>query len=83
VIDNAKMLRNFVQIVRSGVTGRMSLGSGPKRLVANWLLAASDRELLNAVGQSPSIGDVIKLSRPKPRDPGREALFGYLIGKVK
>jgi 60 kDa SS-A/Ro ribonucleoprotein len=82
VIDNSKMLRNFVQIVRSGVTGRMSLGTAPKRLVANWLLTASDRELLNAVGQSPSIGDVIKLSRPKPRERAREALFGYLIGKV-
>jgi 60 kDa SS-A/Ro ribonucleoprotein len=83
VIDNSKMLRNFVQIVRSGLTGRKSLGTAPKRLVAHWLLAASDRELLNAVGESPSIGDVIKLSRPKPRDRGREALFGYLIGKVK
>lgn len=82
VIDNARMLRNFVQILRSGVTGRKSLGTAPKRLVANWLLAASDRELLNAVGQSPSIGDVIKLSRPKPRERAREALFGYLIGKV-
>jgi 60 kDa SS-A/Ro ribonucleoprotein len=29
VCDNAKMLRNFVQIVRSGVTGRRSLGSRP------------------------------------------------------
>jgi 60 kDa SS-A/Ro ribonucleoprotein len=83
VIDNSKMLRNFVQIVRSGVTGRKSLGTAPKRLVANWLLAASDRELLNAVGQSPSIGDVIKLARPKPREADREALFGYLIGKVE
>ncbi|MFT6182475.1 MAG: 60 kDa SS-A/Ro ribonucleoprotein, partial [Akkermansiaceae bacterium] len=33
VIDNGKMLRNFVQILRSGVTGRKSLGSAPKRLV--------------------------------------------------
>ena len=83
VIDNAKMLRNFVQIVRSGLAGRKSLGTAPKRLVANWLLAASDRELLGAVGESPSIADVIKLARPKPRDRTREALFGYLIGKVK
>jgi 60 kDa SS-A/Ro ribonucleoprotein len=83
VIDNARMLRNFVQIIRSGVTGRKSLGTAPKRLVANWLLAASDRELLNAVGDSPSIGDVIKLARPKPRDRSREALFGYLVGKVR
>src|SRR6476620_8878710 len=31
VIDNSKMLRNFVQIMRSGVLGRHSLGSAPKR----------------------------------------------------
>src|SRR5438477_3836685 len=32
VIDNAKMLRNFVQIMRSGAAaGRKSLGSAPKR----------------------------------------------------
>ena len=37
VIDNAQMLRNFVQIMRSGVVGRKSLGSRPKRLVRRWL----------------------------------------------
>src|SRR6185503_4678081 len=37
VIDNGKMLRNFVQIMRSGVVGRKSLGSAPKRLVREWL----------------------------------------------
>jgi 60 kDa SS-A/Ro ribonucleoprotein len=36
VIDDGKMLRNFVQIIRSGVTGRKSLGSAPKRLVRSW-----------------------------------------------
>ncbi len=39
VVDNGKMLRNFVQIVRSGVAGRKSLGSAPKRLVREWLEA--------------------------------------------
>ena len=33
VIDNGKMLRNFVQIMRSGAVGRKSLGTRPKRLV--------------------------------------------------
>ena len=36
VIDNGKMLRNFVQIMRSGAVGRKSLGSLPKRLVREW-----------------------------------------------
>ena len=39
VIDNGKMLRNFVQIMRSGATGRKSLGSLPKRLVREWFEA--------------------------------------------
>src|SRR5687768_12748315 len=33
VIDNGRMLRNFVQIMRSGAVGRRSLGTRPKRLV--------------------------------------------------
>ena len=33
VIDSTKMLRNYVQILRSGAVGRKSLGSAPKRLV--------------------------------------------------
>ena len=37
VIDNARMLRTYVQILRSGVVGRKSLGSAPKRLVRQWL----------------------------------------------
>ncbi|MEZ0385626.1 MAG: RNA-binding protein, partial [Verrucomicrobium sp.] len=39
VINDSRMLRNFVQILRSGVTGRKSLGSLPKRLVRRWLEA--------------------------------------------
>lgn len=31
VINNGRMLRNFVQILRSGVTGRRSLGTRPKK----------------------------------------------------
>ncbi|CAN5426692.1 hypothetical protein BH20ACI3_BH20ACI3_29730 [soil metagenome] len=38
VIDNSKLLRNSVQIMRSaGVVGRKSLGSAPKRLVRKCL----------------------------------------------
>ncbi len=82
VIDNAKMLRNFVQMIRSGVTGRKSLGSAPKRMVLRWLEARSEEVLFNAsVGQSPSLGDVIKMVHPKPAAAGREALYAYLIGR--
>jgi 60 kDa SS-A/Ro ribonucleoprotein len=82
VIDNGRMLRNFVQIIRSGATGRKSLGTAPKRLVREWLEARDALSLLNAsVGQSPSLADIIKMVHPKPADAGRAALYGYLIGR--
>ena len=82
VIDNAKMLRNFVQIMRSGAAYRKSLGSRPKRLVREWLAAKSDDALFkDSVGASPSLGDIVKMVHPKPADEARKALYGYLIGK--
>ncbi len=82
VIDNGKMLRNFVQVVRSGQTGRKSLGSAPKAMVQNWLNAASDRALLQAnIGNAPSLADVIKMVHPKPASPEREALFAWIMGR--
>ena len=82
VIDNAKMLRNFVQIMRSGVVGRKSLGTSPKRLVREWLDARDPVSLFkDNVGQAPSLGDIVKMVHPKPKDPNREALFGYFIGR--
>jgi 60 kDa SS-A/Ro ribonucleoprotein len=82
VIDNGKMLRNFVQILRSGAVARKSLGSLPKRLVRQWLERQDEAALFHAsVGQSPSMADVVKMVHPKPKTPQREALYGYLLGK--
>jgi len=82
VIDNAKMLRNFVQIMRSGVVGRKSLGTAPKRLVREWLDARDPEALFKAnVGQDPSLADIVKMVHPRPKDAQREALFGYFIGR--
>lgn len=82
VIDNGKMLRNFVQIMRSGAVGRKSLGTAPKRLVRRWLENRSNESIFRAsVGASPSIADIIKMVHPKPADETREALYGYLIGR--
>lgn len=81
VINNGKMIRNFVQIVRSGKLGRKSLGSAPRNLVRAWLAATSPEQLFRqSVGTSPSLGDVIKMVRPKPGDAERRALYGYLVG---
>lgn len=82
VIDNGKMLRNFVQILRSGAVGRKSLGTRPKKLVQRWLLTASEKQLLHAaVGSTPSLADVVKMVHPKPTEAWRAAWFAWLIGK--
>src|ERR1051325_4539922 len=82
VIDNAKMLRNFVQIMRSGVVGRKSLGTAPKRLVREFLAARDPANLFKSnVGQDPSLADIVKMVHPKPEDAAREALYGYFIGR--
>ena len=88
VIDNGKMLRNFVQIVRSGVVGRKSLGTAPKRAAQAWFSSRTPETVFrSSIGAQPSMADVIKLVRPSPRvgaqpkDEMREAVYGYLIGK--
>lgn len=82
VVDNGKMLRNFVQILRSGVLGRKSLGTRPKKLVQQWLLTATEKQLLNAaIGSQPSLADVLKMVHPKPQEAWRAAWFAWLIGK--
>ncbi len=82
VIDDGRMLRAFVQILRSGQTGRKSLGTRPKRLVQRWLATRSDEALFRAsVGNDPSLADVVKMVHPRPATAARKALYGYLIGK--
>jgi 60 kDa SS-A/Ro ribonucleoprotein len=82
VIDNGKMLRNFVQILRSGVMGRKSMGTAVKRLVVKWLGEQSDYQIFReSVGSSPSLVDVISMVHPTPATPSRAALYGYLRGR--
>ncbi|NUS59861.1 MAG: RNA-binding protein [Lysobacter sp.] len=82
VVDNARMLRNFVQVIRSGRTGRKSLGTLPKRLVREWIDRASAEQLVQAaVGNNPSLADVIRMVHPKPDDATRAALYAWIIGK--
>ncbi len=82
VIDNGRMLRSFVQIMRSGQVGRTSLGTRPKRLVKAWLEAASMRDLMAAAtGNDPSLADIVRMVHPAPADAERRAFYGWLIGK--
>lgn len=81
VIDNARMVRNFVQIIRSGKVGRKSLGSAPKRMIQDWFRKSTDKYLFEAtVGNDPSLKDVIKLTHPRPDTKQRAALYSYILG---
>src|SRR5262249_16543444 len=78
VINSQGMVGRFVRIVRSGATGRKSLGSAPKRCVRRWLDQRTDAAVFAAsVGNAPSIADVVKMVHPKPRTAERGALYGY------
>ncbi|MFK8003586.1 MAG: TROVE domain-containing protein [Polyangiales bacterium] len=82
VIDNGRMLRNFVQVLRSGQLGRKSLGSAPKKAVQRWLQQRSPMQLFrDSVGNDPSLADVIRMVHPKPLSDEQRAMFGYLLGK--
>lgn len=82
VIDNGKMLRNFVEILRSGSTGRKSMGSLPKRLVANWFNSRTTKEIFTqSVGADPSFRDILRLAHPKPLDKQKNALYRWFLGK--
>ncbi|PAX07709.1 vWA domain-containing protein [Sphingomonas lenta] len=81
-IDTGRMLRSYVQILRSGQVGRTSLGTRPKRLVKQWLERASMRDLMAAAtGTSPSLADVVRMVHPRPADAKRRAFYGWLLGK--
>lgn len=82
VVTTGRMLRTFVQIMRSGQTGRKSLGSRPKAMVQDWLNRASDEQLLAAsVGNAPSLADVIRMVHPRPNNAQRDAFYAWLIDR--
>jgi len=86
VVDNGKQLRNFCAVVRSGVTGRKSFGTAPKRMIQNWLNGRNDRQIMeDFVGGNGeggmSLKDVVKLVHPRAQDEGRNQLYRYFLGQ--
>lgn len=79
----AQSLFNFLMIVvRSGQFGRVGLSSSLQRAFQRWLNEASVGKLLSAsIGNDPSLRDVLRMARPKPKDDVRRALFGWLTDK--
>lgn len=82
IVDRGKMACTFWQIVRSGAVGRQSLGTRPKRVIAEWLESRSLESLFHtSIGTSnPSLADVIRVAHPRGATPAREAMYAYLLG---
>jgi 60 kDa SS-A/Ro ribonucleoprotein len=82
VVDNGRVLRTLLQLVRSGRFGRKSLSYSLQRAFQRWLNEASVEKLQSAsIGNDPSLRDVLRLARPTPPDDARRALYGWLTDK--
>lgn len=83
VIDDGKMLRNFMQIGRSGEAGKilnMSSG-GIRNAIREWFDEHSSDFIFRAsIGNNPSMRDMLRMSRPRPSNKEKAALFAYLKG---
>lgn len=82
VITNTKMLMNFVQIVRSGVTGRRSFGSAVKKTIQRWLESRTGNQLFTgSIGANPSFADIIKMVHPKPENDEKRNMYAWFVDK--
>ena len=81
VIDNGNMLRNYAQMIKSGVTGRKCLGTASRKLMGKWFSDRTPDAIFHqSIGNDPTLGDVIRLAHAKPASPAHAALFAYLTG---
>lgn len=88
VVDNGRVLRTVFQMIRSGQfknkagASRVGLSSSVQRAFQRWLNSASVGKLLSAsIGNAPSLRDILRMARPKPKDNARRALYGWLTDK--
>ena len=82
ILDNSKMLRNFVKYMRDGSVGRKSLGHAAKKAVQRWFDEKDAKGLFyNSIGNDPSLADVIRLAHPKPKTKEAENMFAYILGR--
>ena len=66
VINNSRMLLTFLQILRSGVTGRKHLSGSCHRALKRHVTTMGPGFFFNATGSAVSIQDALKIIRPKP-----------------
>lgn len=75
-------LQDFLMILNA--MGRGEGGRAIKRVVSKWLNEKLNEYWAlkyNGSGRGYSLGDIIKVMHPVPKDSRIEKLFGYLIGK--
>lgn len=93
-IDTGKMLRNFVQILRSGAVGRTTIPRPVRRLIKQWFAVRQPADIFyHSVGNDPSMRDVLRMLHVHPDVVGvdhkdanvreRNALYGYLAANPK
>jgi len=83
VIDNGKMLRNFIQIGRSGAAGKkLNMSSGAIRhAIREWFQNHSSESIFRAsIGNDPNMRDMLRMARPRPENNEKAALYAYLKG---
>jgi 60 kDa SS-A/Ro ribonucleoprotein len=84
VVDNGKMLRNVIQMGRSGQLGKVyNMSSGTWRnAIGEWFQTRHGSVIFRAsVGNDPAMDQIIKMARPAPENAEKKALYGYLLGK--
>lgn len=84
VVDNCKMLRTYSQIAISGAAGRcVNLSSGVhRRMYQQFFDRQSAISIFNgAVGDKPSLVNVMRMARVKPNTKEKESLFTFLFNK--
>jgi len=82
VIDNGKMLRNFILAVRSESVGRKTFGQGARRALRKWFTDRDAADVFRANVGKPSMRDVLRIVHPKPESKVKDSLYAYLLGKV-
>lgn len=85
VVDNGKMLRNVIQMARSGVvTGKkinVSAGSW-RHAIQEWFNTQSSLSIFkSSIGNNPTMHDILRMSHPRPNSIEKQSLFAYLSGK--
>lgn len=82
VLDGGRMVRNLVQVCRSGILGHTAIPRPARRALVKWLQdRPGDKLFRDTVGNDPSIADILRMLHPKPKDTAQGLLWNYILGR--